>query len=87
MAGDASGRHDPTAATGRANARWTEAVQWAVVLVVSGSLVGVPAALVAEFEFGVLAALGVSGQLALGLFAMVPGFVLGGVALVVMLGS
>jgi hypothetical protein len=60
---------------------------WGIITLVIGSLVGVPAALLAEFEFGLLAALGLSGNLALGLFAMIPGFTLGAVALVVMLGT
>lgn len=61
--------------------------RWAVIAGLLASLVGVPAALIAEFEAGLLTALGVTDPLALGLFAMVPGFVLGGLAFVVMLGS
>ena len=60
---------------------------WAVSLAVIGALIGVPALVLAEFEFGLLTALGLSGNLAFGLVVMIPGFALGGLSLVVMLGS
>jgi hypothetical protein len=77
--------YDTTGETHRSTDR--ELRGWVTIALVVGSLVGVPAALLAEFEFGLLTALGVSGNLALGLFAMIPGFTLGAVALVVMLGT
>jgi len=60
---------------------------WGVIVVLFGSLLGVPAAVLAEIEFGLLTALGVAGNLAFGLVVMIPGFALGALSLVVMLGS
>lgn len=60
---------------------------WGVVVTLLGSLVGVPAMVLAEIEFGLLTTIGISGNLAFGLFVMVPGFALGALSLVVMLGS
>lgn len=60
---------------------------WAVVLALLGALVGIPALVLAEIEFGLLTSLGISGNLAFGLVVMIPGFALGGLSLVVMLGS
>lgn len=60
---------------------------WAVSLAVIGALVVVPALVLAEFEFGLLTALGITSNLAFGLVVMIPGFALGGLSLVVMLGS
>jgi|AntRauTorcE11898_2_1112593.scaffolds.fasta_scaffold33961_2 hypothetical protein len=58
-----------------------------VIVVLLGSLVGVPVMVLAEIEFGLLTAFGVSGNLAFGLFVMIPGFALGALSLVVMLGT
>jgi len=60
---------------------------WAVSLAVIGALVVVPALVLAEFEFGLLTALGITSNLAFGLVVMIPGFALGGLSVVVMLGS
>jgi hypothetical protein len=77
--------HDTAGTQHRSSNR--ELRQWAVILALVGSLVGVPVALLTEFRFGLLASLGLSGNIGLGLFAMIPGFALGGLALVVMLGT
>lgn len=61
--------------------------QWGVVIALTTSLLGVPVAVVSEFEFGLLSALGVSGHLALGLLVTIPGLALGGLSLVAMAGS
>jgi len=61
--------------------------QWGIVVVLILSLVGVPAAVLAEIEFGLLTMLGLSGDLAFGLVVMLPGLSLGGLSVVVMLGS
>jgi len=65
---------------------------WLVLAVLIGSLVGVPALVLAETEFGLLAgagvfgALGLSRQVALGAVALLPGFALGALSFVVMTG-
>ena len=79
MAYDTAGQHD--------NSTDRTARLWAVSLAVIGALVGVPALVLAEFEFGLLTALGITSNLAFGLVVMVPGFALGGLAFAVMLGS
>lgn len=59
---------------------------WTVLALVLGSLVGIPLVVLAETEFGLLSALGLPRQLALGVLALVPGFTLGGLSLVAMTG-
>jgi len=59
---------------------------WVVLAAVLGTLIGVPALVLAEVEFGVLVALGLPRQLTLAALALVPGFALGGLSLVVMTG-
>lgn len=65
---------------------------WLVLAVLFGSLVGVPALVLGETEFGLLtgtgvfASLGVSRQTVLGAVALLPGFALGGLSFVVMTG-
>lgn len=65
---------------------------WLVLAVIFGSLVGVPAVVLAETEFGLLteagvfAALGLTRQTVLGAVALLPGFVLGATSVVVMTG-
>ncbi|WP_436923025.1 hypothetical protein [Halosimplex amylolyticum] len=65
---------------------------WLVLAVLVGSLVGVPVVVLAETEFGLLtgagafAAFGLSRQTVLGAVALLPGFALGGLSLVVMTG-
>lgn len=59
---------------------------WAVLALVLGSLVGVPVLVVAETELGLLSGAGLPRQLTLGVLALVPGFALGGLSLVVMTG-
>lgn len=61
--------------------------QWGIVVGVLGSLVGIPALVLAEVEFGLLTSLGLSGNLAFGFVVMIPGLTLGALSLVVMLGS
>jgi hypothetical protein len=59
---------------------------WAVLALVLGSLVGLPVLVVAETELGLLSGVGLPRQLTLGVLALVPGFALGGLSLVVMTG-
>jgi len=59
---------------------------WGVLALVLGSLVGIPVLVLAETEFGLLSALGLPRQFTLGVLALVPGFALGGLSLVVMTG-
>jgi hypothetical protein len=59
---------------------------WVVLALVLGSLVGLPVLVVAETELGLLSGAGLSRQLTLGVLALVPGFALGGLSLVVMTG-
>lgn len=59
----------------------------AVSAAVIAALVIVPVLVIGEIEFGLLTALDITGNLVFGLLVMVPGFALGGLALVVMLGS
>ncbi len=58
-----------------------------VSVAVIAALVVVPVLVIGEIEFGLLTALGLTGNLAFGMLVMIPGFALGGLALVVMLGS
>lgn len=51
------------------------------------ALVGVPALVLAEYRLGVLSTVGLGGQLPFAALVMVPGFLLGGLSLVAMLGS
>jgi hypothetical protein len=75
--------HDRTAATRRSGtASWLSRLLLVGVL---GALVGVPALLLAQVEFGLLTALGLPRRLAFGAVAMVPGFALGGLSLLAML--
>lgn len=60
---------------------------WFVALAVLVALVGVPTLVLLQVEFGLLAALGLPRQLTFGVLAMIPGFALGGLSLLVMLGS
>jgi hypothetical protein len=59
---------------------------WTVLALVLGSLVGLPLVVVAETELGLLSGAGLPRQLTLGVLALVPGFALGGLSLVVMTG-
>lgn len=61
--------------------------QWTVVAAVIAALVGVPTVVLAEFQFGLLTSLGITGNLGFGLVVMIPGFALGALSLVVMLGT
>jgi hypothetical protein len=59
---------------------------WAVLALVLGSLVGLPLLVLTETEFGLLSGVGLPRQLTLGALALVPGFALGGLSLLVMTG-
>jgi hypothetical protein len=77
--------HDVVDATRSASA--TALRSWGVVAGVLGCLVGIPALVLAEIEVGLLTAVGLGASTAFALVVMVPGFALGGLALVVMLGT
>ena len=57
-----------------------------MLVLVLGSLVGLPLLVLTETEFGLLSAFGLPRQLTLGVLALVPGFALGGLSLLVMTG-
>ena len=59
---------------------------WVVLALVLGSLVGLPVLVLAETELGLLSGAGLPRRLTLGVLALVPGFALGGLSLVVMTG-
>ncbi len=61
--------------------------QWGVVTALVACLVGVPALVLAEVEAGLLSALGLGSGPPFALLVMVPGFALGALSLVVMLGT
>ncbi|WP_436907318.1 hypothetical protein [Halosimplex marinum] len=81
-----------TDTTGSAESATAPVRTWLVLAALFGALVGLPALVLAETEFGALsdvgvfAALGVPRALALGAVALVPGFALGGLSVVAMTG-
>lgn len=72
--------------SGNASSTGSSLRTWVVLGVLLGSLVGVPGLVLAEVEFGLLVTLGLPRQLALGALALLPGFALGGLSLVIMAG-
>lgn len=78
--------HGTTARDETATAARSPLRAWLVVALVLGSLVGIPALVLGETEFGLLTALGLPRELTLGALALLPGFALGGLSLVVMTG-
>lgn len=74
---------DRTAVTRRSTTdSW---LSWVLVVGVLGALLGIPALLLAQVEFGLLTAFGLSHGPTFGAVAMVPGFALGALSLLAML--
>lgn len=77
--------YEKTERTSRSTRTWS--LNTVVVAGLLVGLIGVPAVIIAEVEFGALTAVGLGGAATFGAVAIAPGFLLGALSLLTMLGS